>query len=75
MTMAEVLPPSEGSAVEFWCHRMCEQGKPGTGIYGWFRGGKFWSHDGADDYAPGEVTTWRARVAAARSPAPARERG
>lgn len=57
-TMAELLQPSEGSMVEFWCHRMSEQGKAGTGIRGWFRGGLFWSHDNADHYAPGEVTYW-----------------
>ena len=58
-TMAEVLQPAEGSMVEFWCHRMSQQGKAGTGIRGWFRGGAFWSHDNADHYAPGEVTRWK----------------
>ena len=55
-TMAELWQPSESSMVEFWCHRMSQQGKPG--IRGWFRGGLFWSHDNADHYAPGEVTHW-----------------
>ena len=59
VTMAELLHPSEGSMVEFWCHRMSHQGKAGTGIRGWFRGGLFWSHDNADHYAPGEVAHWR----------------
>ncbi len=58
-TMAELLQPSEGSMVEFWCHLMSQRGKAGTGIRGWFRGGLFWSHDNADHYAPGEVTHWR----------------
>ena len=58
-TMAEVLQPTDGSMVEFWCHRMSQQGKAGTGIRGWFRGGLFWSHDDADHYAPSEVTHWR----------------
>jgi hypothetical protein len=57
-TIAEVWPPSEGSMVEFWCHRMSKQGHEGHGIRGWFRGGLFWSHDNADHYAPGEVTHW-----------------
>ena len=57
-TMAELLQPSDGSMVEFWCHRMSQPGKAGTGIRGWFRGGLFWSHDSADHYAPGEVTHW-----------------
>jgi hypothetical protein len=57
-TMAEVLQPTEGSMVEFWCHRMSQQGQAGTGIRGWFRGGLFWSYDDADHYAPGEVTYW-----------------
>lgn len=59
VTMAELLQPSEGSMVEFWCHRMSQQGKAGTCIRGWFRGGLFWSHDNADHYALGEVTHWR----------------
>ena len=58
VTMAELIQPSDGSMVEFWCHRMSQQGKAGTGIRGWFRGGLFWSHDNADHYAPGEVTHW-----------------
>lgn len=58
-TMAEVLQPRDGSMVEFWCHRMSQQGKAGTGIRGWFRGGLFWSLDDADHYALGEVTHWR----------------
>lgn len=57
-TMAEMLQPSEGSMVEFWCHGMAQRGKAGTGIRGWFRGGLFWSHDNADHYAPSEVTHW-----------------
>jgi hypothetical protein len=57
-TMAELLQPSDGSMVEFWCHRMSQQGKAGTGIRGWFRAGLFWSNDGADHYAPSEVTHW-----------------
>lgn len=57
-TMAELLQPSDGSMVEFWCRRMSQQGKAGTGIRGWFRGGLFWSHDNADHYALGEVTHW-----------------
>ena len=53
-------PPtlSDGSMVEFWCHRMSKRGRVGTGIRGWFRGGLFWSHDNADHYAPSEVTHW-----------------
>jgi hypothetical protein len=58
VTMAELLRPSDGSMVEFWCHGMRQQGKEGAGIRGWFRGGLFWSHDSADHYAPGEVTNW-----------------
>lgn len=58
VTMAELLQPSDGSMVEFWCHRMSQQGKAGTGIRGWFRGGRFWSLDNADHYARGEVTYW-----------------
>lgn len=57
-TMAELLQPSDGSMVEFWCHRMSQQGNAGTGIRGWFRAGLFWSNDGADHYAPSEVTHW-----------------
>lgn len=57
-TMAELIQPTHGSMVEFWCHGMSQQGKDGTGIRGWFRGGLFWSHDNADHYAPGEVTHW-----------------
>lgn len=56
----ELLRPHDGSMVEFWCHRMSQQGKAGAGISGWFRGGVFWSHDWADHYSPGEVTYWRA---------------
>lgn len=71
-TMAELLHPSEGSMVEFWCHRMSQQGKAGTGIRGWFCGGLFWSHDNADHYALGEVAHWtclrsRLQCAARRS--------
>lgn len=59
VTMAELIQPSEGSMVEFWCHRMSRQGTAGTGIRGWFRGGVFWSADNADHYAPSEVTHWK----------------
>lgn len=58
VTWAELVRPSDGSLVEFWCRRMSQQGKPGAGISGWFRGGLFWSVDNADHYAPGEVTHW-----------------
>ena len=58
VTMAELIRPSDGSMVEFWCHRMSRQGKEGTGIRGWFRDGLFWSRDNADHYALGEVTHW-----------------
>ena len=56
--ISALLQPSEGSMVEFWCHRMGQQRKAGTGIRGWFRGGLFWSIDNADHYAIGEVTRW-----------------
>ncbi len=56
VTIAEVMQPSDGSMVEFWCRGMAKQGRDGTGIRGWFRGGLFWSHDNADHYAPSEVT-------------------
>jgi len=64
-TMAELMQPGEGACVEFWCHRMDQQDKAGTGIRGWFRGGLFWSHDSLDRYAPSEVTHWRKASATA----------
>jgi len=57
-TMAELIHPSDGSMVEFWCHGMTQKGKAGAGIRGWFRAGLFWSVDDADSYGPGEVTYW-----------------
>jgi len=58
-TVAELLQPNEGAAVEFWCHGMSQQGWTGAGIRGWFRGDLFWSRDNADHYAPSEVTYWK----------------
>lgn len=66
-TMAQALSPAEGSAVEFWCHRMGTPGLCGTGIRGWFEEGLFWSHDRADHYAAGEVVSW-ARLSPADVP-------
>ena len=59
VTWAELVRPSDGSMVEFWCHRMSQQGKAGTGVRGWFRDGRFWSLDNADHWVPSEVTHWR----------------
>ena len=56
-TFGELCQPMNGSLVEFWCGGT-QQGRPGTGIRGWFREMLFWSLDDADHYAPGEVTMW-----------------
>jgi hypothetical protein len=58
LTWAELVRPSDGSMVEFWCRGMAQQGTEGAGIRGWFRQGLFWSRDDADHYSPGEVTNW-----------------
>lgn len=54
----DVHKPTSGSFVEFWCHRMSMHGKPGTGIRGLFREGRFWSHDNADHWSLNEVACW-----------------
>lgn len=57
-TFAEIVRPMENSMVEFWGHRMSCAGKPGTGITGWFRDGRFWSHDDADYWECSEIVMW-----------------
>ncbi len=55
--MGEAMPPREGAAVEFWVRGMSMQGNS-TGIPGYYRRGRFESHDGADHWAGREVHYW-----------------
>lgn len=79
-TMAEIVAPADGDRVEFWCHRMALEG---AGIEGWYRGGRFWSLDGADHYGRGEVVQWHRKarrllgdkIPQRRTPAPDGSRG
>lgn len=55
--MGEAMPPNEGYAVEFWpCGMSMQHGSPG--IPGYYRNGRFVSHDGADHWAGSEVHYW-----------------
>lgn len=53
-TMAELIQPTEGRAVEFWPKGVQRYARE-PGIPGWFEGGRFWSHDRADHWNPGEI--------------------
>lgn len=56
-TMAELIAPADGRAVEFWVNGMARVTRE-LGIPGWFEGGRFWSHDRADHWNPSEIREW-----------------
>jgi hypothetical protein len=55
--MGEAMPPPEGAAVEFWTRGMSMQ-HGASGIPGYYRQGRFVSHDGADYWSGREVHCW-----------------
>lgn len=52
------LLPQEGTQVRFVTNFTISQDVAKHGIDGVFKGGKFWSTDLADHWAPREVTRW-----------------